>query len=458
MQLIKITGPINQDKLDFEEYPFIPAEEYLSRISKLMQMANDDGFTAVIVYGDREHFSNVCYLTGYDPRFEETLLVLKTGSTPKLVVGLEGEDYSKISPVEIDRHLYSGFGLQGQPQTDIDITNILMECGLDQNDKAGLIGWKEYQRVGSNILFTDIPHYLVEAIAAITGRENIKNVTWYMNDSKCGLRTVLSVNEIVQAEYINAYASRQVYGAISGLREGMSETDASAIFRINGLPMSTYPSMSFGEKNVSLGLASAMPDTVLRAGDIASVGLGYRHAMIHRSTFFVSSEEEFLRVIGKERLDFYKTYFKMITAWYESIAIGKEGGKVYEAIEEYIEPMGVKLNAGHMIHTEEWMNSLFYKGSSCEIKSGMAIQCDVIASSTLPFAGAHVEDGIVIADEALRSDIKKAAPRCYERIQRRRKFMTDTLNIKIADEVLPLSDIQGMLFVFMADSKTILTN
>lgn len=460
MNLHEISGPINQDMLDFEEYPVIQAEEYRARIGRLLGMAKDDGLTAVIVYGDREHCANVHYLSGYDPRFEETLFLLKMEAVPKLIVGLEGDDYSKISPLEIDRRLYSGFGLQGQPATDNNIKDILMECGLKPDDKVGLIGWKTYPEgdYQHGELISDLPHYLVEAIAAITGRQGMKNITGYMSDNRSGLRTTLSVDEIVQAEYINAHASRQVYRALSSLQEGISEAEASEFFCINGFPMITYPAMSFGKENVSLGLASVQHDKQLRTGDAVSIGLGYRHAMVHRSAFYVRDKEEFLQYLGAGELEFYESYYKMLSTWYGQIQIGKKGGEVYRAIESYIEPMGIKLNAGHQIHTEEWTNSLFFKDSPCEIQSGMAIQCDIIASSQSPYITAHVEDGLIVADADLQARIEARAPRCFARMQERRAFMKDVLHIPIANEVLPLSDIQGMLFIFMADHKTILTN
>ena len=40
------------------------------------------GLDAVIVYADREHFANMSYLTGFDPRWEEALLILVPGRTP----------------------------------------------------------------------------------------------------------------------------------------------------------------------------------------------------------------------------------------------------------------------------------------------------------------------------------------------------------------------------------------
>ena len=41
------------------------------------------GFDAIIVYADREHCANLSYLTGFDPRFEEALLILVEGRTPR---------------------------------------------------------------------------------------------------------------------------------------------------------------------------------------------------------------------------------------------------------------------------------------------------------------------------------------------------------------------------------------
>ncbi len=38
--------------------------------------------THTMVYADREHFANLAYLTGFDPRFEESLLIVGTATTP----------------------------------------------------------------------------------------------------------------------------------------------------------------------------------------------------------------------------------------------------------------------------------------------------------------------------------------------------------------------------------------
>ena len=56
--------------------PTIPATVYRQRMTSFRQRLHADGYDVAIVYGDREHFANLTYLTGYDPRFEEALLVV----------------------------------------------------------------------------------------------------------------------------------------------------------------------------------------------------------------------------------------------------------------------------------------------------------------------------------------------------------------------------------------------
>ena len=76
------------------ERPEISAEEYILRARMLYEAVNLDWVT---VYGDREHFANLMWLTGYDPRFEEALLVLGPGDRRVLVVGDEGVEYAEIA-------------------------------------------------------------------------------------------------------------------------------------------------------------------------------------------------------------------------------------------------------------------------------------------------------------------------------------------------------------------------
>src|SRR5688500_13287303 len=89
--------------------PQIPNETYDRRIGALLALGAKSGLDAFVVYGDREHSANVAFLSGYDPRFEETLLVIVPGRQPKLLVGNEGWGYAEIVGGPYERVLYQTF-------------------------------------------------------------------------------------------------------------------------------------------------------------------------------------------------------------------------------------------------------------------------------------------------------------------------------------------------------------
>jgi hypothetical protein len=67
-----------------------------------------------------------------------------------------------------------------------------------------------------------------------------------------------------------------------------------------------------------------------------------------------------------------------------------------------------------------------------------------------------MEDGLILADEALRRKLSDDFPACYARCQKRRKFMTDVLGIGLPEEVLPLSNIPGIVPPFFLAPNSIL--
>jgi len=69
--------------------PEIPTELYRTRLARTVERMRADRQDALVVYADREHCANVAYLTGFDPRFEEALLLLSSEGRRKLLVGNE---------------------------------------------------------------------------------------------------------------------------------------------------------------------------------------------------------------------------------------------------------------------------------------------------------------------------------------------------------------------------------
>ena len=143
--------------------------------------------------------------------------------------------------------------------------------------------------------------------------------------------------------------------------------------------------------------------------------------------------------------------------WFALLKVGTPGGRFYDLIQERLPfpQFGIYLNPGHLIHLDEWMSSPFYANSEVRVRSGMAIQVDVIPGSSRYFS-TRMEDGVVVADGELRSQLKEFAPDCYGRCQKRRTFMSDVLGIGLPEEVLPLSNTCGIVPPFFLRPNSIL--
>jgi len=71
--------------------PEPPATGFERRLALTRTPMGGRAWTQLAVYGDREHFANLAWLTQLDPRFEEMLLVIGLVSRPLLIVGNECE-------------------------------------------------------------------------------------------------------------------------------------------------------------------------------------------------------------------------------------------------------------------------------------------------------------------------------------------------------------------------------
>src|SRR5208282_2355606 len=82
-----------------ERPPAVEASELEGRLKALHAGMASLGLSHAVVYADREHFANMAYLTNYDPRFEEAILIVAREGRPLLLVGNEGEGYLGVSPL-----------------------------------------------------------------------------------------------------------------------------------------------------------------------------------------------------------------------------------------------------------------------------------------------------------------------------------------------------------------------
>jgi hypothetical protein len=438
-----------------------PAKTCLERIQKALELAVARyQVSHLIIYGDREHFANIHYFTGYDPRFEESLLILSPGAEPVILLGNEGWQYAEIIPFPLQKVLYQSLSLAGQPRSRENrsiLADTFKKAGLQKDSVAGVVGIKYYveDEAEDPAAALDIPFFMVQALETLGTRA--LNVTDIMIHPGYGIRTELDIDEMAVLELAGTKSSRSVYNVMTNLKPGISEIEASAYLRIDGDPLVAHPNLNFTVENIRRGLVSP-GDYRLKYGDPFNIGFGYRSSMIARTSFFARTPADIPAPWADILETIYIPYFRVIVCWYENLAIGVSGKTILERIRREVpeyDRLGVGLNPGHLIHNDEWTSSVFTGEADYPIKNGMAIQCDIIACPK-DYPGVHIEDGLVMADAETRLAFKEKYPESWKRIEARRKLMKEELNIQIGDEVLPFSDLQGCLSPWTENPHSVL--
>ncbi len=184
---------------------------------------------ALVVYGDREHFANLHYLTNYDPRFEEAILVVLPNGVPSLLVGNEGMGYSKIARLGVERVLYQTFSLPGQPRDLVQpLAGVLADRGLRDRRRVGVVGWKVFSTAEFDNPETvlDLPEFIAIALRQAVGAQGrITNATAMLIDPETGLRNISEPEQLADFEWVAACNSQAVLDGLRALRPGMRESE-----------------------------------------------------------------------------------------------------------------------------------------------------------------------------------------------------------------------------------------
>jgi Xaa-Pro aminopeptidase len=254
-----------------ERPPPVEASELQARLDALRSGMAAAKLTHAVVYGDREHFANLAYLTHFDPRFEEALLVVTSkASSPLLLVGNECEGYVGISPLLAAGRLrferYQPFSLLNQPRNaSRALRDILASEGIGSGARVGCVGWKyfaadEHPDAAHAI---DLPAYMVDNLRELAGREAVVNATSLLMHPASGLRSRCSAAEIAFFEYTGVLAGEGMKRMLFGLKPGMLDTELAALSGYNGEPLSCYMTM-VTEANRNLGLSGPVGARIAR--------------------------------------------------------------------------------------------------------------------------------------------------------------------------------------------------
>ncbi len=439
--------------------PTVSGDTYAHRIAMARERAAAAKLDALVVYGDREHFANLTYLTGYDPRFEEALLILVPGQAATLVVGLEGWGYAELCSAPIQRVLYRSFSLMGMPRAgNPTLAEILRNAGIQAGQRIGLAGWKYFdaRETASPSLWIEVPAFITDVLRELSGDSaNVVNATSLFMNPTDGLRIINETDQLAAFEFSATWASQAVRNVVFAAEPGITELALSQRMNLPGLPVAVHTMLSAGSRAV-YGLPSPGM-RVIERGEYLTTAVGLWGALTSRGGFLVESAEELPASIQDYVDKLVAPYFATAAAWYETVGIGVTGGELYRLVHERLgDPFfGVGLNPGHYIHLDEWVNSPVFEGSDIPLQSGMALQIDIIPATGTAYVSTNIEDGIALADDALRAEFEHKYPEAWGRIQARRRFMEEALGIKLKPEVLPFSNIPAYLPPYILNPRLV---
>lgn len=442
----------------YTEQPIVPLsfQTYAKRLEDVKAKMKEKALTHVVIYADREHFCNIFWMTGFDPRFEEAVLVIGLDKDPLIVVGNECEGYLGISPLYeegvLKHERYQHFSLLNQPRdSSREIQRIFYDAGISGTSKVGTVGIKYYYQ---DPFMLDIPSYLADSIRAICGNSNVINAADIFMDADYGLRSFVNADEVAQFEYSNYIAAKGVKNMLFGLKSGMSDFDMVKLCEYNGTPLSCHTTVVPGYlKNKAL---SSPAGRIMEKGTTLGLNLSYWGSNICRFGWIAEDEKDLPRQAADYAENFAGPYFEAACNWLSTLRIGIKGDELASIIFDALpyEKYGIFLNPGHLIHMDEWMSAPVYKGSEIVLHSGMYLQCDIIPSNEI-YGSTRMEDGYVLADQQLRAELQDKYPECYKRCMERKGFMKETLGIRLHDDVLPLADTCGLIPPYLLNPETV---
>jgi creatinase/prolidase-like protein len=438
-----------------EATPELPPAIYTARLERLRARAAERGYDHLLVYADREHSANLAWLSGFDPRFEEAILVVALEGDPAILLGNESWGTGGAAPLPMRRQRFQDLSLPSQPRDrSKPLAEIVAGEGIGRGSRVGVLGWKTY----ADRATMEVPAFLVDELRRLTGADGlVENANDLLIDPADGLRVVNEVEQLIQMEHAACRTSSGVRRLLFGLRPGLTEREAVQLLQWDGTPLSCHLMLTAGPR-ATFGLLSP-GDRQIQRGDRFTVAFGIWGALNCRAGWVVEDASELPAGIRDYVDKLAGPYFEAVADWYGALRIGQVGGALQEIIDRRLgDPFfGIYLNPGHQISLDEWVNSPVWRGSEVELRSGMAMQVDIIPATGTDYFTTNIEDTIAFADESLRAAFAAADPAAWARVQARRRFMAEALGIELHQDVLPFSNIPAYLPPFLLRPDRALT-
>ena len=449
-------------RIDWPDFgaPAVPPEptlgDYRGRLAAVRAGMAARGLAALVIYGDREHAANLHWLTGFDPRFEEAVIVV-TPRDALLIAGNECLPYTQISPLveafAVRVEHCATLSLPSQPRQGRRLADILGD--VVPAGTIGAAGWKWFEpsEVDDPETTLDLPAFVADPLRA---KGRVVNATDLFMHPAHGLRARVDAAGIARLEFANHMAAAALRRMVFAFREGMTDFEAYQAAQVGGLPLGCHSTFATGAR-ADQGL-SGPTGQVLRRGSPISFNICHWGSNICRAGWLASGPGD-LPATAQDYLEaFAGPYVAAIAHWCGMMRPGVAGGEVWAAMQERLpfDRFGLFLNPGHLIGLDEWMSSPIFEGSDIPLASGMAMQCDVIPSHPV-YGSTRMEDGYVIADAGLRGELAARFPAVAARIAHRQRFMEQVIGIAVPDSLLPLADTCGIVAPWLLDPGLVIT-
>lgn len=422
------------------------------RLRKVLERMRARRLDQLVVYDDVEHAGNFAYLAGFFTRFEEGLLVIDADGPACFVLG--NENLNKAGKARIHARATHApmLSLPNQPQMpSVPLFARLREAGIRPGARVGVAGWKLFTAPGVDPSSTfDVPAFIIDALREAVGADGTLVNATDIFIGVDGARTTNNANEVAHYEFGAALASDSMLDALDALNVGVREMDLGDALVRRGQHTSVVTIAAAGPRFVQ---ANMFPTTnQVKVGDPISLTVGYAGGLSSRAGFAVREASELPAGQGDWLEKVAAPYFAAYAHWLELIHVGMTGGELFDEVERVLPraTYGWTLCPGHLTAEEEWLCSPVYEGSREVIRSGMIFQVDIIPS--VPgYGGVNAESTVVLADDALKSDIRAQYPEMWGRMGRRRAYLTEVLGIELSPDVLPLCSTVAYLRPYLLD-------
>ncbi len=174
--------------------PELPASLYEERLERLRARMAERGYDRLVLYADREHSANVAWLTGFDPRFEEAIVIVGADGDPAVLVGNECVGMARSAPQPMRVILHQDLSLPSQPRhRSRPLRDELGDEGIVDGRRIGMVGWKSFAERST----LDAPSFLVDAVRELVGGAgSVDNATDLLIDPADGLRVHNEVDQL----------------------------------------------------------------------------------------------------------------------------------------------------------------------------------------------------------------------------------------------------------------------